>query len=618
MKQKEAQLIALDLKHAIIVTQTGGAIMGQFLFRSREVLLRISVLLRFTVCISVSIFFVPNPCAAQSTKSNSASPVLSAARTEIDHDFAELKKQAPAPYYISYQITDSNTVTVSSSFGALLQSNSQHRRVAHVEVRVGENKLDNTHKVRGARGFGAMGGASIVTVPVDDDPLALRSALWLETDKRYKAAVTQFAAVQTNNQVTVDQEDKSDDFSHEKPEQAIETIPTMPVDRKLWEEKTRKYTAPFHRYGDIFNATATFAADRETRWFVSSDGAAIQSSTTYYRLFIEAHVKADDGMELPRYESFAALTPRGLPDDASVLKAVDKMIADLKALRDAPVVDPYTGPAILSGRATAVFFHEIFGHRMEGHRQKSEAEGQTFKKMVGQPVLPSFLSVDFDPTLKHYGGVDLVGSYDFDDEGVRARPVIAVKDGILENFLMGRLPIEGFPNSNGHGRAQAGMQPVARQSNLVIINSKPVSREQLKQSLIAQIKEQSKPFGLFFDDIQGGFTMTARTLPNAFNVLPIMVYRIYPDGREELVRGVNLVGTPLTVFSKILAADDEKSVFNGVCGAESGAVPVSASGPAILLSQIEVQKKAKSQQRPPLLPAPFAVSSVAPQQGGAE
>ena len=382
----------------------------------------------------------------------------------------------------------------------------------------------------------------------------------------------------------------------------------MHIGRKLWEEKTRKYTAPFHRYGDLFNSTAVLVADQEARWFVSSDGSMIQTSTTYYRLFIEATSKASDGMELPRYESFAALTPQGLPDDSAVLKAVDKMIADLKALRAAPVVDPYTGPAILSGRASAVFFHEVFGHRIEGHRQKSESEGQTFKKMVGQPVLPTFLSVDFDPTLKRYGGVDLVGSYTFDDEGVRARPVVSVKDGILENFLMGRSPIEGFPNSNGHGRAQAGFEPVARQSNLIIVNSKPIPREQLKKLLIAQIKEQNKPFGLFFDDIQGGFTLTGRSVPNAFNVLPIMVYRIYPDGREELVRGVDLVGTPLTRFSKILAADDEKAVFNGICGAESGQVPVSASGPGILISQIEVQKKAKSQERPPILPVPFAAT----------
>jgi TldD protein len=547
-------------------------------------------------------------CAAQSTKTAAPSPVLTAAKTELDRDFEELKKQPIAPYYLSYEIIDSNSTTVSSTFGALERSNSAHRRIAHIDVRVGDYALDNTHQVRG-RAQGQVNSISAIAIPVDDDPLPIRSALWITTDRRYKRALTQLAAVQTNNQVKIEQEDKSDDFSHEKPEHAVEPIAGMNVDRKLWEDKARKYTAPFHRYGDLFNATATLNADQETRWFVSSDGSLVQTSSTYYRLFIEATSKAPDGMELPRYESFAALTPEGLPDDATILKAVDRMISDLKALRSAPIVDPYTGPAILSGRATAVFFHEVFGHRIEGHRQKSEAEGQTFKKMVGQPVLPTFLSVEFDPTIKRYGGVDLVGSYTFDDEGVRARPVVSVKDGVLENFLMGRSPIEGFANSNGHGRAQAGFEPVARQSNLIILNSKPISRDQLKKLLIAQIKEQNKPFGLFFDDIQGGFTLTGRSVPNAFNVLPIMVYRIYPDGREELVRGVDLVGTPLTVFSKILAADDEKAVFNGICGAESGQVPVSASGPGILISQIEVQKKAKSQEREPILPAPLTASA---------
>jgi predicted Zn-dependent protease len=546
---------------------------------------------------------------AQPAKSDGASPVLAVAKTEVDRDFAALKDQPVAAYYLSYEIADSKVDTVTSSFGALVSSDSSHHRVAHVSVRVGDFALDNTHPIRNAGGKIAAalaGSLSQVSVPFDDDPLPIRLVLWDETNKVYKSAVTQLAAAKTDNGIQIEQEDKSDDFSHERPEQSVEPIPAMPFDRKLWEERTRRYTQPFHRYGDLYNATATITADQETRWFVSSDGAAIQSSTTYYRLMIQATSKADDGMILPRYESYAAFTPEGLPDDATVLKAVDKMIADLNALRVAPVVDPYTGPAILSGRATAVFFHEVFGHRVEGQRQKGEDEGQTFTKMVGQPVLPSFLSVDFDPTLKHYGGVDLVGSYSFDDEGVRARPVVAVKNGILTSFLMSRAPIAGFPNSNGHGRAQAGMKPVARQSNLVIVNSKPVTREQLKRLLIAQIKQQNKPFGLLFDDIQGGFTLTMRALPNAFEVLPIMVYRIYPDGREQLVRGVNLVGTPLAAFSKIVAADDEKAVFNGVCGAESGWVPVSASGPGILISQIEVQKNTKSQERPPILPAPLA------------
>jgi len=535
---------------------------------------------------------------------NSYPAVLEAEKAELSHSFEQLKKQQIPPYFLSYEIIESHSANVSGSFGTLTHSGENERRQLLIDLRVGDYDLDNTRRVRG-NPANFQNRYSMIQIPIEDDPAAIRSVLWYQTDKKYKKAVEDLTTVRTNSQVEVEQENKSADFSKEHAEQNIESIAPWVVNRALWEEKVRKYTAPFQRYGDLYAAIATISADQDTRWFVSSDGAAIQASQTYYRLFIYAFSKADDGMELPRYESFFSFTPEGLPDDVTVQQAVNKMIVDLEALRKAPVADPYTGPAILSGRATAVFFHEVFGHRIEGHRQKSENEGQTFRKMVGQPVLPDFLSVVFDPTLRRYGDTDLVGSYDYDDEGVKTRRVVAVDDGILKSFLMSRTPVEGFPNSNGHGRAQPGFTPVARQSNLLVLNSKPMTREQLKAMLIDQIKKQEKPFGLMFDDIQGGFTMTGRTIPNAFNVLPVMVYRVYPDGREELVRGVDLIGTPLTVFSKILAADDEKAVFNGICGAESGGVPVSAAGPAILVSQIEVQKKQKSQERAPILPAPF-------------
>jgi predicted Zn-dependent protease len=174
---------------------------------------------------------------------------------------------------------------------------------------------------------------------------------------------------------------------------------------------------------------------------------------------------------------------------------------------------------------------------------------------------------------------------------------------------MSRTPIAGFDHSNGHGRRQQGYKVVARQSNLVVESAKQVPRAQLKKLLLEQIKAANKPYGLLFDDIEGGFTFTQRILPNAFNVRPTVVYRIYPDGKEELVRGVDLIGTPLIAFSKIIAADDEVAVFNGVCGAESGWVPVSASSPGLLVSQIEVQRKEKSQERAPILPAPPAAQS---------
>jgi predicted Zn-dependent protease len=282
------------------------------------------------------------------------------------------------------------------------------------------------------------------------------------------------------------------------------------------------------------------------------------------------------------------------------------MIRDLEALRVAPVADPYTGPAILSGRASGVFFHEIFGHRVEGHRQKLANEAQTFKKMIGQEVLPKDFSVYFDPTAERMAGTALAGYYLYDNQGVKARRVDVVDDGVLKTFLMARTPIEGIPQSNGHGRAQAGFAPVARQSNLIVQVAQSSVKPDLKKLLIEEVKKQGLPYGLYFADISGGFTFTGRTVPNAFNVMPLVVYRIYPDGREELVRGVDLIGTPLTTFSKIEAADNHVEVFNGICGAESGGVPVSAVSPAILISQIEVQKKQKSQERPPILPAPFA------------
>jgi len=268
------------------------------------------------------------------------------------------------------------------------------------------------------------------------------------------------------------------------------------------------------------------------------------------------------------------------------------------------VAEPYTGPAILSGRASAVFFHEIFGHRVEGHRQKSEDDAQTFRKKVGQPVLPPFLSVYSDPTQMQYQGRDLAGYYKYDDQGVQATRVPVVENGVFKNFLMSRTPIQGFPTSNGHGRRQQGFEVTARQSNLIVVASQHVSRAELKKQLIKLVKASNKPYGLYFEDVEGGFTFTQRFIPNAFKVMPTVVYRVYPDGREELVRGLDLIGTPLTAFSKIVAADDEIGVFNGICGAESGWVPVSAVSPGILVSQMEVQLKPKSQEREPVLSSP--------------
>jgi predicted Zn-dependent protease len=533
------------------------------------------------------------------------SPVLQAMDAELGRSMEKLKTQPVPPYFLSYEIIDTHDFNITGAFGKLTGSHENRRRQLNIDLRVGDYAMDNTREIRGGMSFGSFGNYSSVQVPIDNDPDAIRGILWYHTDERYKRALEQLTRVKTNVQVKVAQEDQSNDFSREEAQQYSEPAVDVKVDRRVWEDKVRRYTAPFAKYANIYQATAILTASSETRWFVNSEGTRIQTSEPAWHLFVIAYTKADDGMELPRYESFFGFSDRDLPDDATVLKTVDKMIADLEALRVAPITDPYTGPAILSGRASGVFFHEIFGHRVEGHRQKLANEAQTFKKKINEEVLPKDFSVFFDPTTRRLAGTDLAGSYRYDNQGVKARRVAVVEDGVLKTFLMSRTPIDGFPQSNGHGRAQAGFSPVARQSNLIVEVAPSAVQPDLKKLLIEEVKKQGLPFGLYFEDISGGFTFTGRVAPNAFNVMPLVVYRIYPDGREELVRGVDLIGTPLTTFSKIVAADRNVAVFNGICGAESGGVPVSAVSPAILVSQIEVQKKQKSQDRPPVLPAPF-------------
>ena len=535
------------------------------------------------------------------------SPVLTALEAELARSMDVLGERPEPPYFLSYEVTEQDSAAASASFGALVYSYQRRSRFLDVDLRVGDYDLDNSRSVRGSR---PRNRRTYTRVPIDDDVDAIRSVLWQQTDLSYKHSLEQLTKVRTDIEVKVDAEDQSADFSREEARRSASEPARLVVDLPDWEARVKRYTAPFAIHGDIYRARASLTANTETRWFVNSEGTAVATSEVRYRLSISAQTKADDGMTLPRYESFAAFTIDGLPSDEAVLATVDRMIADLQALRAAPVVEPYTGPAILSGRASGVFFHEILGHRVEGHRQKQADDGQTFKKKIGERILPPGFTVSFDPTRRALADTDLAGAYAFDNQGVPAQRVAVVEDGVFSNFLMSRTPIDGFARSNGHGRKQTGFQPVARQSNLIVEVAAPLTRDALKARLAAMLEEQGKPFGLLFDDIQGGVTTTGRFMPNAFNVQPILVYRIYPDGREELVRGVDLIGTPLATLSRVVAADDNVAVFNGICGAESGGVPVSAASPAILVSQIEVQKKRKSQERAPILPPPFAATNI--------
>ncbi len=404
------------------------------------------------------------------------------------------------------------------------------------------------------------------------------------------------------------EEDASADFSLEKPQtDVLPPSPALVVDRAAWEQRLRDISSLFAQFPDVFADQVEFEAEDQTDYYVSSEGARVAAPSQDARLIVVARTRAADGMDLFRAETFEADSPAGLPDRKTIADKTIAMAKSLEALRAAPVTEPFDGPAILSGRAAAVFFHEVLGHRLEGQRQRGDEEGQTFTKMLGKPILPSFLSVADDPKLTAFQGTALSGHYDFDDEGQPARRVDLIKDGVLETFLMSRLPIASVAQSNGHGRAEAGHMPTGRQGNLIVTSSKTVPESELRKMLIDEAKKQGKPYGLYFEDISSGFAVTTRRSPQAFQVIPLVVYRVYVDGRpDELVRGVSIVGTPQAALNSILATGDKMDIFNGICGAESGSIPVSAVAPAMLVSQIETQRQAQGTARPPILPPPSA------------
>jgi predicted Zn-dependent protease len=550
------------------------------------------------------------------TPAAKVSPLLTAMKAELDRSFKVLGQQEPPAYFIGYTITDTQRAEVSGSNGALLSSSESRNRWLQVSVRAGTYTLDNTHKV-GERQMPSGGPGA--AVPVDNDEQVVRRAIWLETDDQYRAAAEALIKIRSSKEVKADtMEGRAPDFSHEQPHQSIGSEESFTLDRKPWEERVRAYTKAFRESPDILNSIVTFSALAQNSYQLNTEGTQLQFGQIRYRLELFIQGKASDGMNIERYYNFDWVDPKDAPSDKDVATASATLRKEMEGLVKAPLNDPTVGPALLTGRAAAVFFHEVFGHRAEGHRQKDITEGQTFAKKVGEPILPDFLSIVDDPTLKKLGKEDLLGFYRFDDEGVSSHEVILVDHGVLKNFEMSRSPLADFPHSNGHGRRQLGATPVSRQGNLIVKSSKAVTNTELRAKLIELIKAQNKQFGLLIDDIAGGFTFTGRGQPQAFQVQPLVVYKVYADGRpDELVRGVDIVGTPLAALTKIVATGDTPQVFNGYCGAESGSVPVSAAAPAILTSELEVQKKQTDTDAPPLLPPP-AHDVKAAKTGGAK
>jgi len=400
--------------------------------------------------------------------------------TELHRAFTSLGKQGDdkqmPPYFLSYTVSDASMVSISAQFGGLISNSANHVRVADVQVRLGEPKLDNTH--------GTHRGSAVhsTELPLTDDREALARSLWLATNTGYGNALDNYLRVKTEAEVRAKEEDSSPDFSQEPPQVHIgKPAPPVVVDRAAWEQRVRALSRLFRDYPDVNRNMVMLAVQSETDYFASSEGSKVVTPHLQARVVVFAVTRADDGMDLFRAQTFEAETVDGLPAQAEMEAAVRELGQSLEALRKAPITEPFNGPAILSGRAAAVFFHEVLGHRLEGQRQRGDEEGQTFTKDVGKEVLPTFLSVADDPTLTQFEKTWLSGSYEYDDEGQKAQRVALIQDGVLKTFLMSRLPIAHSSNSNGHGRAQAGKVPNGRQGNKIDTSTKTEPESALRK-----------------------------------------------------------------------------------------------------------------------------------------
>lgn len=543
----------------------------------------------------------------------SLNPIIQTLDLELKRSMTQLKHAGKAPlYYLSYRLYDWVYDDISASNGALLYDRyPERRRMLSVDLRIGSPHFDNTHFLRGNNSespcFYEASWEPDTNLPADGDGIPLRQCLWLKTDEAYKHAQQRFSDLCAGKDVLSDEEDRSGDFSLQPQRRYYDSSKDVALDRTIWQGRIKRLSAVFSHHPDIRTSSVVFTAEPIARYIVNSEGSQLIERRSTYRISIEASALCPDGMTVSLGDTAESENINSFPNEVTLTQRVEKVAKALDELRNARAADPYTGPAIFSPKAAAVFFHETFGHRIEAIHEKNENEGKTFVRKILTAVMPGFISVIDDPTVSKAHGELLDGHYLYDDEGVPARKVVLVKNGILTGLLLSRTPVQGVSTSNGHGRCAPGWNPVARQANLFVSvdKSKQVPPQALRALLIREAKRQHKAYGLLFDEIEGGETLTEIGSAQTYFIHPLRVYKIFTDGRpDQLIRGVDIVGTPLAALERILAASTEYGVFNGQCGRDSGLIPVSAVAPSLLVQSIEVKRVAKTFEKQPILSDP--------------
>ncbi len=522
---------------------------------------------------------------------------------ELMRNFKVLKKQKPPVYYLSYTYEEREVLNLEASFGEA-EVQAREERLGDVQVRVGDLTLDNTHALKGEKEDFALYRSTKMPFPTVTDALAFKREWWNLTEEAVKDAQKQYSQVLAHSRTMTQAKDSSADFVFPPKETFCQTQTFSPVDVEAIKNLLVQASKLPQGKKYVLGYNIRFGYTRGHRYFVDSQGTRLKTPYARMRLSYELFNRTQDGMAVERFKDYNVLSAAELPDLEQLSADIKQSLAELEQLSSAPEGEPFTAPTILKGKAAAVFVHEVLGHRLEGHRQKNESEGQTFTGKIGQQVISPLLTVVDDPTLQTFNGHALRGHYMYDEEGVKSRPVTLIENGVLKNFLMASSPVQGFTRSNGHGRKELGHRAVARMGIMRATSSQTVPYEELEKMLLAEIKRQGKPYGFIVEDLGGGFTFTGKSMPQSFKLETKLVWRVYPDGRKEMVRGLDIVGTPLVSFNRVLAVGEDDTIFDGSCGAESGWVPQTNISPSLLLEALETERTETSPWKPPLLPSP--------------
>ena len=528
----------------------------------------------------------PSPTASPAGAAAApADPVLQAMSEELNRSKTGLKMDnLPTPYYIEFHVSDVDDFSAEASFGALRLNQRVHFRSLRVVVRVGDYKQDS---------YAGPGMGVTDLAPLDNDPVALRRALWLAADRAYKAATQALASKQaTQSQFSADQ--GFDDFAQAQPLQSIGPLAKLNIDTKSWTDMLVNSSALFKSDPKLQSLSAQVHFRVLNEYFVNSEGTVTRQGSEVDSLAISGSTQAADGMRLDRTPVFVASRTADLPTPETFQTAVAGVIDTLKALREAPLAEEdYRGPVLFAPDAAADEVFAMIGPMVGANANapggRGGRRGDAAPRAAGNPtsnyksrVLPTFLSVFDDPTMSTFQGRSLVGNYEIDDEGVRAAKVSVIENGQLVNYVLGRQPMRDFPDSNGHGRAGPGQVPRASISNLVLQAGQPLSPEELKKKLIDMCRDENKPYGYYVD------TLSQQN--------PGLLYRVYvQDGHKELVRGaVFNEFDARSLRNDVVAAGTDLAVSN-----RDAAIPTTVISPSLLFDDLELQRNSDKNAKLP-------------------